>query len=86
MSVDGRTNPISLLQVASHSGLCVLVRLPRLASAGYNIPRTLVALLANSSVLKVGVGCWDDASKLMNDYGLSVKGIVDIRYLAMRHR
>ncbi|XP_066464585.1 exonuclease 3'-5' domain-containing protein 2 [Eleutherodactylus coqui] len=86
VSVDGRTNPISLLQMASHSGLCVLVRLPRLASSACNIPRTLLTLLANSSVLKVGVGCWDDASKLMNDYGISVKGIVDIRYLAMRHR
>ncbi|XP_056403024.1 exonuclease 3'-5' domain-containing protein 2 isoform X2 [Hyla sarda] len=86
VSVDGRTNPISLLQMASHSGLCVLVRLPRLASTVCNIPKTLITLLANSSVLKVGVGCWEDASKLINDYGLSVKGIVDIRYLAMRHR
>ncbi|XP_071971595.1 exonuclease 3'-5' domain-containing protein 2 [Engystomops pustulosus] len=86
VSVDGRTNPISLLQMASHSGLCVLVRLPRLVSTGCNIPKTLVALLANNSVLKVGVGCWDDASKLMNDYCLSVRGIVDIRYLAMRQR
>ncbi|XP_069805250.1 exonuclease 3'-5' domain-containing protein 2 isoform X2 [Dendropsophus ebraccatus] len=86
VSVDGRTNPISLLQMASHSGLCVLVRLPRLASTAYNIPKTLITLLANSGVLKVGVGCWEDASKLMNDYGLSVKGTVDIRYLAMRHR
>ncbi|XP_075701111.1 exonuclease 3'-5' domain-containing protein 2 isoform X2 [Rhinoderma darwinii] len=86
VSVDGRKNPISLLQMASHSGLCVLVRLPRLASTGCNIPKTLITLLANSSVLKVGVGCWDDASKLTNDYGLSVNGIVDIRYLAMRQR
>ncbi|KAM4013258.1 exonuclease 3'-5' domain-containing protein 2 [Anomaloglossus baeobatrachus] len=86
VSVDGRANPISLLQMASHSGFCVLVRLPRLVSASGTIPNTLVALLASSDVLKVGVGCWDDGSKLMNEYGLSVKGIVDIRYLAMRHR
>ncbi|KAM3918638.1 exonuclease 3'-5' domain-containing protein 2 [Leptodactylus fuscus] len=86
VSVDGRTNPISLLQMASHSGLCVLVRLPRLVNSGCNIPKTLIALLGNNSILKVGVGCWDDASKLMNDYGLTVKGIVDIRYLAMRQR
>ncbi|XP_073495081.1 exonuclease 3'-5' domain-containing protein 2 isoform X2 [Phyllobates terribilis] len=86
VSVDGRANPVSLLQMASHSGFCVLVRLPRLVSSSCNIPNTLVALLASSNVLKVGVGCWDDASKLMIEYGLSVKGIVDIRYLAMRHR
>lgn len=86
VSVDGRTNPISLLQMASHSGFCVLVRLPRLVSAGSTIPKTLLTLLADSDVLKVGVGCREDASKLMNDYGLSVKGVVDIRYLAMRQR
>ncbi|XP_018420590.1 PREDICTED: exonuclease 3'-5' domain-containing protein 2 isoform X2 [Nanorana parkeri] len=86
VSVDGRANPISLLQMASHSGFCVLVRLPRLVNAGSTIPKTLLTLLADSDVLKVGVGCREDASKLMSDYGLSVKGIVDIRYLAMRQR
>ncbi|XP_040268083.1 exonuclease 3'-5' domain-containing protein 2 isoform X1 [Bufo bufo] len=84
VSLEGRIKPISLLQMASHSGLCVLVRLPRLA--GCSLPKTLVALLEDCRVLKVGLGCWDDASKLMNDYGLSVKGVVDIRYLAIRHR
>ncbi|XP_072283836.1 exonuclease 3'-5' domain-containing protein 2 [Pyxicephalus adspersus] len=86
VSVDGRANPISLLQMASHSGFCVLVRLPRLVNAGSTIPRTLLTLLADGDVLKVGVGCREDASKLLIDYGLSVKGIVDIRYLAMRQR
>ncbi|KAM5129923.1 exonuclease 3'-5' domain-containing protein 2 [Mantella aurantiaca] len=86
VSVDGRANPISLLQMASHSGFCVLVRLPRLANAGSTIPKTLLTLLANNNVLKVGVGCREDASKLINDYGLTVTGIVDIRYLAMRQR
>ncbi|XP_075047867.1 exonuclease 3'-5' domain-containing protein 2 [Mixophyes fleayi] len=86
LSLEGRANPISLLQMASHSGFCILVRLPHLVIADCTIPKTLLTLLANSNILKVGVGCWEDASKLMNDFGLSVKGIVDIRYLAMRHR
>ncbi|XP_063804079.1 exonuclease 3'-5' domain-containing protein 2 isoform X2 [Pseudophryne corroboree] len=86
VSVEGRANPISLLQMASHSGFCILVRLPHLAIADRTIPKTLLTLLADGSILKVGVGCWEDASKLMTGFGLSVKGIVDIRYLAMRHR
>ncbi|KAM4691044.1 exonuclease 3'-5' domain-containing protein 2 [Rhinophrynus dorsalis] len=86
VSVDGRSNPVSLLQMASHSGFCVLVRLPQLASSACTLPKTFLNLLAKSSILKVGVGCWEDSSKLLSDYGLSVKGIVDIRYLAMRQR
>ncbi|OCT64793.1 exonuclease 3'-5' domain containing 2 isoform X2 [Xenopus laevis] len=86
VSVDGKASPVSLLQMASYSGFCVLVRLPQLTSSGCTIPKTLLELLANSGVLKVGVGCREDSSKLLNDYGLSVKGCVDIRYLAMRHR
>ncbi|KAM4663839.1 LOW QUALITY PROTEIN: exonuclease 3'-5' domain-containing protein 2 [Discoglossus pictus] len=85
VSVDGKANPVSLLQMSAHSGFCVLVRLPRLVNSGKN-PKTLVNLLADGSILKVGVGCWEDSSKLQSDFGLSVKGIVDIRYLAMRQR
>ncbi|XP_069494690.1 exonuclease 3'-5' domain-containing protein 2 isoform X2 [Ambystoma mexicanum] len=72
--------------MASHSGLCVLVRLPRLVSGATHIPKTLLNVLANGSILKVGVGCRDDGFKLLQDYGLSVNGTVDLRYLAMRHR
>ncbi|KAM9291797.1 exonuclease 3'-5' domain-containing protein 2 isoform 1-T3 [Morus bassanus] len=86
VSVEGKANPVSLLQMASSSGLCVLVRLPRLVASGQAIPKTLLDILADSAVLKVGVGCWEDACKLLHDYGLPVKGSVDLRYLAMRQR
>ncbi|XP_054055644.1 exonuclease 3'-5' domain-containing protein 2 isoform X3 [Rissa tridactyla] len=86
VSVEGKANPVSLLQMASSSGLCILVRLPRLVASGQTIPKTLVDILADSTVLKVGVGCWEDACKLFHDYGLPVKGSVDLRYLAMRQR
>ncbi|XP_068109940.1 exonuclease 3'-5' domain-containing protein 2 [Hyperolius riggenbachi] len=86
VSIDGRTNPVSLLQMASHSGFCVLVRLPRLLRADCTVPKTLLTVLANSTVLKVGVGCWEDSCKMTNDYGLTAKGVVDIRYLALRQR
>ncbi|NWS48623.1 EXD2 protein, partial [Probosciger aterrimus] len=84
VSVEGKANPVSLLQMASSSGLCILVRLPRLVASGQTIPKTLLDIMADSAVLKVGVGCWEDACKLLHDYGLPVKGSVDLRYLAMR--
>ncbi|NXK75641.1 EXD2 protein, partial [Amazona guildingii] len=84
VSVEGKANPVSLLQMASSSGLCVLVRLPRLVASGQTIPKTLLDIMADSAVLKVGVGCWEDACKLLHDYGLPVKGSMDLRYLAMR--
>ncbi|NXN13705.1 EXD2 protein, partial [Indicator maculatus] len=86
VSVEGKPNPVSLLQMASSSGLCILVRLPRLVSSGQTMPRTLLDIMADSTVLKVGVGCWEDACKLLHDYGLPVKGSMDLRYLAMRQR
>ncbi|XP_065542823.1 exonuclease 3'-5' domain-containing protein 2 isoform X1 [Lathamus discolor] len=84
VSVEGKANPVSLLQMASSSGFCILVRLPRLVASGQTIPKTLLDIMADGAVLKVGVGCWEDACKLLHDYGLPVKGSVDLRYLAMR--
>jgi len=86
VSVEGKANPVSLLQMASASGLCVLVRLPRLVASGQPVPKTLLDIMADDAVLKVGVGCWEDACKLLQDYSLPVKGSVDLRYLAMRQR
>ncbi|NXS54840.1 EXD2 protein, partial [Brachypteracias leptosomus] len=86
VSVEGKANPVSLLQMASSSGLCLLLRLPRLVANGQAVPQTLVDIMADGAVLKVGVGCWEDACKLLHDYGLSVRGSVDLRYLASRQR
>ncbi|KAJ6667219.1 hypothetical protein lerEdw1_017197 [Lerista edwardsae] len=82
---DGKkSKPVSLLQMASSSGLCVLLRLPRLTAGGQTLPKTLLDIMADGGILKVGVGCWEDACKLLHDYGVAVKGSVDLRYLAMR--
>ncbi|NXY86713.1 EXD2 protein, partial [Alcedo cyanopectus] len=86
VSVQGKANPVSLLQIASSSGLCILVRLPRLVASGQAIPKTLLDIMADCAVLKVGVGCWEDACKLLHDYSFPVKGSVDLRYLAVRQR
>lgn len=83
---EGKASPLSLLQMASSSGFCVLVRLPKLIRGGKTLPKTLLDILADGSILKVGVGSSEDASKLLQDYGLVVKGCLDLRYLAMRQR
>ncbi|XP_061467120.1 exonuclease 3'-5' domain-containing protein 2 isoform X2 [Rhineura floridana] len=70
--------------MAVSSGLCVLLRLPQLTSGGQVLPQTLLDVLADGGILKVGVGCWEDACKLLHDYSVAVKGSMDLRYLAMR--
>lgn len=86
VSADGKkSKPVSLLQMATSSGFCVLLRLPRLTGGGQILPKTLLDILADGAILKVGVGCWEDACKLLHDYSIAVKGSMDLRYLAMRH-
>lgn len=81
-----KAKPVSLLQLAACNGLCLLLRLPQLTSGGQVLPKTLLEVLADGKILKVGVGCWEDVSKLFHDYSVTVKGTVDLRYLALRHR
>lgn len=84
VNLEGKASPLSLLQMASPSGFCALVRLPRLIYGGKTLPRTLLDILADGAILKVGVGCSEDANKLLQDYGLIVRGCLDLRYLALK--
>lgn len=87
VSVKGRASAVSLLQVATYSGLCVLVRLQPLGGGGrWPFPLSLVEVLRDPRVLKVGVGCYEDGKRLTRDYGLSLSCTVDLRYLALRQR
>nr|XP_015206474.1 PREDICTED: exonuclease 3'-5' domain-containing protein 2 isoform X1 [Lepisosteus oculatus]XP_015206475.1 PREDICTED: exonuclease 3'-5' domain-containing protein 2 isoform X1 [Lepisosteus oculatus]XP_015206476.1 PREDICTED: exonuclease 3'-5' domain-containing protein 2 isoform X1 [Lepisosteus oculatus] len=86
VSVKGKAAPVSLLQMATYSGLCVLIRLPKFRSSTPPVPRTLLDVLQDPTTLKVGVGCYEDAGKLARDYGVAVNCTVDLRYLAMRQR
>ncbi|KAK3882734.1 hypothetical protein Pcinc_012907 [Petrolisthes cinctipes] len=70
---------VAILQLASFSGTCVLVRLPNLAP---NFPPSLAEFLEDESILKVGVGSIEDSNYLTSDYGLKVRGCVDLRHLA----
>lgn len=86
VSIKGRTSAVSLLQMATYSGLCVLVRLLAFRSGQQPFPLSLMEVLRDPHVLKVGVGCYEDGRRLTRDYGLSLSCTVDLRYLALRQR
>ncbi|XP_046376546.1 exonuclease 3'-5' domain-containing protein 2-like [Haliotis rufescens] len=79
----GHRSQVALLQMATTSGLCLLVRLCHMGSM---IPQTLKDVLADPSILKVGVAVKDDGKKLTKDYGMVVQGCVDLRHLLTRVR
>ncbi|KAJ8289638.1 hypothetical protein GJAV_G00003600 [Gymnothorax javanicus] len=86
VSVKGKAGSVSLLQMASYTGLCALVRLPQFYVSGRSLPKTLMEVLRDPHVLKVGVGCHEDGKRLARDYGLALGCTVDLRYLALRQR
>ncbi|XP_058805451.1 exonuclease 3'-5' domain-containing protein 2 [Phymastichus coffea] len=69
---------VSLLQLATHNGVCALFRLNKI---GF-IPLQLRELLASRNFLKVGVASFEDGKKLAKDYNCHVFGTVDLRSLA----
>ncbi|CAJ1074707.1 exonuclease 3'-5' domain-containing protein 2 [Xyrichtys novacula] len=86
VSVKGRASAVSLLQMSSYSGLCVLVRLLAFRNGQRTFPLSLTELLRDPRVFKVGVGCYEDGKRLTRDYGLLLKCTVDLRYIALRQR
>ncbi|XP_013397750.1 exonuclease 3'-5' domain-containing protein 2 [Lingula anatina] len=72
--------PVALLQLATVTGLCVLVRLCKLEE----IPEGLKKILADKSILKTGVDPLNDGKKITQDYDIPVKGSVDLRNVLRR--
>ncbi|XP_058061319.1 exonuclease 3'-5' domain-containing protein 2-like [Anopheles bellator] len=77
---QGHRQPVSVLQLASPHGFCAVIRLSKIN----NLPWELQSLLMDRSIFKVGVATSADASKLLQDYGLEVRGCCDLRFLAER--
>lgn len=86
LSTKGKVSAVSLLQMASYNGRCILVRLLPFRNAQLPFPLGLIEVLQDPSVLKVGVGCYEDGKRLTRDYGLTLAGTVDLRYLAVRQK
>ncbi|KAM9354758.1 exonuclease 3'-5' domain-containing protein 2 isoform 2-T2 [Pholidichthys leucotaenia] len=85
VSSKDKASVVSLLQMASYSGLCILVRLLPFRNR-QPFPQSLLNVLGDQHVLKVGVGCYEDGQRLKRDYGLSLASTVDVRHLAVRQR
>ncbi|XP_055602303.1 exonuclease 3'-5' domain-containing protein 2 [Uranotaenia lowii] len=77
---QGNRHPVALLQLATHRGMCALIRLCDLR----RIPPELGDLLNDPAILKVGVGSVDDAKLLRTDYNLKVESTLDLRFMADR--
>lgn len=86
VSIKGKACVVSLLQLATYSGRCMLVRLLPFRDAQLPLPNGLLQVLSDSHVLKVGVGCYEDGKRLASDHGLALVCTVDLRYLALRQR
>nr|XP_053631172.1 LOW QUALITY PROTEIN: exonuclease 3'-5' domain-containing protein 2-like [Cherax quadricarinatus] len=82
VQVKGCRQPVALLQLASSSGLCALVRLSHMKP---NFPHSLKNFWKNKAILKVGLGCLDDSNYLEADYNLKVQGCIDLRYLVLKY-
>ncbi|XP_055087154.1 exonuclease 3'-5' domain-containing protein 2 isoform X2 [Periophthalmus magnuspinnatus] len=86
VSVKGKASAVSLLQMASYSGRCILVKLLQFRNAQQPLPLGLIEVLRDPHILKVGVGCYEDGKRLTRDYGLALACTVDLRYLALRQK
>lgn len=69
---------MALLQIASHKGLCALIRLCKIQQ----IPIELREFLEDESILKVGIVPNNDSIYLSRDYGVRVASTFDLRFLA----
>ncbi|KAJ8401119.1 hypothetical protein AAFF_G00387010 [Aldrovandia affinis] len=86
VSLKGKVGTVSLLQMASYTGRCALLRLPQIRGGAHSLPDSLMCVLRDPHVLKVGVGCYEDGKRLTRDHGLALGCTVDLRYLALRQR
>eukprot|EP01084_Bolivina_argentea_P065088 118658_1 len=69
-------NKVSLLQIG-HQQLTILIRLNLLDT----IPSNLIDFLHDVTILKCGVGVFQDVNKLKNDYNIDVFGVVDLNHI-----
>uniref|UniRef100_A0A1E1XBQ1 Putative 3-5 exonuclease n=1 Tax=Amblyomma aureolatum TaxID=187763 RepID=A0A1E1XBQ1_9ACAR len=90
VSVGKRRRNVALLQLAPSRDFSVLLRICKMFpdAAGdireqclLDFPDSLRDLLDDYSIVKVGVAICDDACKLFHDYGLSVRGCLDLRHV-----
>ncbi|XP_045504549.1 exonuclease 3'-5' domain-containing protein 2 [Colias croceus] len=77
VTVQGKRQPVALIQLSTYDGFCSLFRLSKMKS----IPVSLKDLLEDEKIYKVGVAPVDDAKYVAADYGVFIKSTLDIRHI-----
>ncbi|KAK4374292.1 hypothetical protein RND71_004969 [Anisodus tanguticus] len=72
--IRNQQNPVALLQICADRR-CLIIQLLYCRS----IPDSLIDFLGNRDYAFVGVGVESDVEKLLEDYELSVRNVVDLR-------
>ncbi|PNH10564.1 Exonuclease 3'-5' domain-containing protein 2 [Tetrabaena socialis] len=89
----GSRHRISVLQLSAERRCWVLKLRPDgaaagagagAAQAGPGLPDAVVQLLCDPGVVKSGVGIQEDVKRLERDFGIKVRGAVDVRLVAQR--
>lgn len=76
---EGPGSPVSLLQISTHRGYCVLFQLNNLK----RIPLELEIILKSRKIFKIGVGIIEnDVKNLRYGNGIVIENVFDLRYLA----
>lgn len=81
VSANRQTKPIALIQLSSYRGECALIRVSHMP----DLPQSLVELLCNPYILKVGVATCEDGAKLRKDMNIHLQGVFDVRHLIRGH-
>ena len=74
---ENKEVPVALMQLSSHSGECLLVRLCKVNEI---LPK-ITNILENVNIIKVGVGILGDAIRVRQKCGISLRGCLDLCYL-----
>jgi hypothetical protein len=78
-----KSNKIAILQLSSER-ICMILQMQALNEEKF--PRQLIDFLENKKIIKVGVGIDQDVLRISKDYGISIRGAVDLRALVQRSR
>ncbi|CAH0722959.1 unnamed protein product, partial [Brenthis ino] len=79
VTVQGKRSPVALLQLSTLDGHCWLFRLSQMKA----VPQGLKEILEDENIYKVGVAPADDAKYLAYDYGVKLRGTLDVRHIAI---
>ncbi|XP_078375880.1 uncharacterized protein LOC144659340 [Oculina patagonica] len=75
----GTENETAVLQLGVETS-CLVLHIYHMSE----LPKSLISILGDGNILKVGVEIKEDASKLKRHRGLVCEGMVDIRVMAMK--